>query len=152
MAYDIRLEHVTKTRPLAVVRRRVSLRELPKVIPESCGLVWSALRAQQVTGAGRHVTVYLDDQINLEIGVEMNSPFAGSGEVVGSTLPIGLVASTVHFGPYDGLHRAHQAIRDWCVVQGHTLSGPNWEIYGHWLDQWNRDPSLIRTDVFYLLQ
>jgi hypothetical protein len=32
------------------------------------------------------------------------------------------------------------------------LAGPNWEIYGHWLDEWNNDPAKIRTDVFYLLQ
>jgi hypothetical protein len=31
------------------------------------------------------------------------------------------------------------------------LAGPNWEVYGHWQDEWNSDPSKIRTDVFYLL-
>ena len=33
-----------------------------------------------------------------------------------------------------------------------ALAGPNWEIYGHWVDEWNRDPSKIRTDVFYLIK
>jgi hypothetical protein len=33
----------------------------------------------------------------------------------------------------------------------HTLAGPQWEIYGHWLPEWNKDPSQIRTDVYYLL-
>jgi hypothetical protein len=32
-----------------------------------------------------------------------------------------------------------------------TLAGPNWEIYGHWKDEWNNDPSKICTEVFYLL-
>jgi hypothetical protein len=31
------------------------------------------------------------------------------------------------------------------------LAGPNWEVYGHWTDEWNSDPAKIRTDVFYLL-
>jgi hypothetical protein len=31
------------------------------------------------------------------------------------------------------------------------LAGPNWEVYGHWKDEWNSDPSKICTDVFYLV-
>jgi hypothetical protein len=49
------------------------------------------------------------------------------------------------------LGEAHRAIRDWCASEGHAAAGPNWEVYGHWIDQWNRDPSKIRTDVYYLL-
>jgi hypothetical protein len=37
-------------------------------------------------------------------------------------------------------------------AQGHELAGPSWEVYGHWLDEWNSDPRKIRTDVFYLLK
>jgi effector-binding domain-containing protein len=121
------------------------------VVPQACGLVWGVLRAQQVKGAGRHIALYLDDQINLEVGVELHEPFAGHGEVVASTIPAGVVASAVHFGRYEKLHEAHTAIRDWCARHHHTLAGPRWEIYGHWSDEWDRDPSLIRTDVFYLL-
>ncbi len=150
MEYDVRLEQVG-SRPLAVVRRRASLRELAKVVPDACGKVWGVVRAQQIRGAGRHVAVYWDDQINLEVGVELDAPFAGSGEVIGSATPAGRVATTTHYGPYAQLSGAHEAIRRWCQNNGHTLAGPNWEIYGHWQDEWNRDPSKIRTDVFYLL-
>jgi effector-binding domain-containing protein len=150
MQYDVQLENVAAI-PTAVARRRASLQQLPKIIPDACGLVWNVLRAQQIKGPGRHITLYLDNQINLEVGVELASPFAGDGEVVSSTLPSGAVAKAVHFGPYNHLSAAHQAIRDWCTTRSHTLAGPNWEIYGHWIDAWNADPSLIRTDVFYLL-
>jgi effector-binding domain-containing protein len=98
------------------------------------------------------LALYLDDKVNLEVGVELETPFAGHGEVVGSELPAGRVATTVHMGPYGGLHAAHKAIRDWCAKHGHALAGVNWEIYGHWEDAWNKDPSRIRTDVFYLLK
>jgi effector-binding domain-containing protein len=153
MEYDVRLE-TAATRPTAVVRRRVSQQQLPKIIPEACGLVWGVVRAQHIPGAGRHVALYLDDAINLEVGVELEAPLpdAGHGEVVPSALPAGRVATTTHFGPYPQLSRAHQAILDWCNTQGHTRAGPSWEIYGHWLDEWNRDPSKIRTDVYYLLK
>jgi effector-binding domain-containing protein len=151
MAYQVQIEHVAAPQPTAVVRRRAGVRELPKVVPDACGLVWNVLQANQVKGAGRHVSLYLDEQMNLEFGVEMAGPFAGAGEVIPSSLPAGPVAMTVHYGPYNQLHCAHQAIRDWCTQRGYATAGPNWETYGHWVDAWNHDPSQIRTDVFYLL-
>lgn len=152
MQYDIHLERINASRPTAVVRRRASVGDLPKVVPDACGLVWRTLRAEGVKGAGRHVALYLDEVIDLEVGVELHGPYTGHGEVVASTLPSGTVATVTHFGPYNRLADAHHAIRDWCSKQGHTLAGTNWEIYGHWEDAWNNDPSKIRTDVHYLLK
>jgi effector-binding domain-containing protein len=150
MIDEIRLSQVAP-RSIAVVRRQAAMQQLPKVVPESCGVVWNALKAHGVRGAGRNLAVYLDDQINLEVGVEMDGPFTGVGEVVASTTPGGTVATTTHYGPYQQLGNAHRAIRDWCQQHGHRTAGPNWEIYGHWREEWNNDPSRIITDVFYLL-
>jgi effector-binding domain-containing protein len=150
MNYVVRLEQLS-ARPLAVVRRRAASHQLSKVVPDACGTVWKVIRSQQVPGAGRHVAVYLDGQINLEVGVELDGPFTGHGEVVVSATPPGLVATMTHFGPYHLLQHAHGAIRRWCGANGHVLAGPNWEVYGHWIDEWNNDPSKICTDVFYLL-
>jgi effector-binding domain-containing protein len=150
MEYDIHVEQLGN-QPLAVVRRRAGSHELARVVPDACGTVWSVVRAQKIMGAGRHVALYLDDVINLEVGVELDAPFAGSGEVVPSATPSGAVVTTTHFGPYDRLHEAHFAIRQWCAHQGYSLAGPNWEIYGHWRDEWNHNPDQIRTDVYYLL-
>lgn len=150
MEYNVRLE-LLSSRPLAVVRRRAAQHELSKIVPDACGTVWSVIRSQKVAGAGRHIAVYLDCQINLEVGVELEAPFAGFGEVVGSATPAGLVATTTHFGPYGLLYQAHEAIRLWCATNGHTFAGPSWEIYGHWKDEWNSDPSKICTDIYYLL-
>jgi effector-binding domain-containing protein len=136
--------------PLAVVRRRARPPELSRLVPEGCGLVWRAVRAQQAK-AGRHVAVYWDDTIRLDIGVELLGAFDEVGEVVRSATPGGLVARTVHFGPYTDLGAAHDAVHDWALRQGRTLAGPRWEIYGHWDPAWNTDSSKIRTDVHYLL-
>jgi hypothetical protein len=150
MQYDIRIEQ-RRGHPLAVVRRRAKAHELAKVVPDACGTVWTVMRAQQVAGAGRHVAVYLDGQINLEVGVELEAPFGGHGEVVDSATPGGLVASTTHYRPYGRLGDAHQAILQWCGNNAYVPAGPNWEIYGHWKDEWNNDPSKICTEVCYLL-
>jgi effector-binding domain-containing protein len=133
-----------------VVRRRATPPQLAKVVPEACGTVWNALRGVGIRG-GRHVAVYLDGEINLEIGVELAAPFAGVGEVVASSLPAGEVATVAHFGPYQQLGRAHDAVQQWCRAnQRQTVC--NWELYGHWEEAWNQDPSQIRTDVYYLLK
>src|SRR5205807_5648539 len=128
MGFVVRLEQLGG-RPLAVVRRRAASHELSKVVPDACGTVWDVMRSQQVSGAGRHVAVYLDGQINLEVGVELDGPFTGYGEVVASATPPGLVATTTHFGPYQLLHGAHQAILRWCEANGRALAGPSWEVY-----------------------
>ena len=151
MNYNIHIEQFPG-RPLAVVRRQATMQQMGSVIQEACGTVWNALRARQIKGAGRHVTVYLDQVFNMEVGVEMDAPFSGHGEVIGCSLPAGEVATTTHFGPYQRLTDAHQAIQRWCAAHRREPVRPCWEIYGHWIDEWNSDPSKIRTDVYYLLK
>lgn len=134
--------------PLAVVRRVASARELSTVVPAACGAVWNFLRAQGVTGAGRHVAVYLDGEINLLVGVELAGDFTPGDGVDRATTPSGPVVTATHIGPYHRLGEAHDAIHAWCKANGHQLAGPNWEIYGHGID----DTTPPRTDVFYLLK
>ena len=148
-SYSVHLQQLDSV-PLAVVRRQASASDLSRVVPECCGLVWNVLRAQQVRG-GRHVAVYWDCAIRLEVGVELLGPFTENGGVVRSATPAGAVVSTTHFGPYGGLGAAHDAIRQWSKANDRRLAGPNWEIYGHWDPAWDDDPARIRTDVYYLL-
>ena len=122
--------------------------ELARVVPECCGIVWNALRAQRLK-AGRHVAIYWNGDIRLEVGVELGEPFAETDTIVRSATPAGLTAFTTHVGPYGQLGKAHESIRAWCQAHGHRLAGPNWEIYEHWQTEWNEDPARIRTDVFY---
>jgi effector-binding domain-containing protein len=106
------------------------------------------MRAQNAR-AGRNVALYWDGAIRLEAGVEALGPFVERDEVVRSATPGGLVAAVTFFGPYAGLGAAHAAIRNWAKGNRRQLEGPNWEIYGHWQETWNTDPSQIRTDVCY---
>jgi effector-binding domain-containing protein len=137
--------------PLVVMRGRANAGDLSRIVPEWCGLVWNAVKAQQ-TKAGRHVAIYWDSTIRIEVGVELLGPFVDQGNVVHSATPAGLIASATHLGPYHQLGATHQAVREWCKARNHTLAGPNWEIYAHWLPEWNTNPSQIRTDIFYLVE
>ena len=150
MPYPITLMH-SETIHTAVVRSRVRSKELSTFVPAACGEVWSFLRSAALPRPGRHVALYLDRQGSVEVGAEVVEPFVGNARVQCSQLPSGGVATTVHFGPYARLSEAHTEIRQWCAEYGHPISTISWEIYGHWDESWNADPSKIRTDVFYLL-
>jgi effector-binding domain-containing protein len=145
--YAIELRHVSRIQT-AVIRHRIRPGEASRVVPRSCGLVWEALRAQQLRG-GHNMALYRDCGLDVEAGVELTMPCSVQGEVVLSELPACTAASTSHFGPYDGLGAAHSAIQRWCKSNGHALSGVCWEIYGHWEHEWDKTPSKIRTDVYY---
>jgi len=152
MEYDVRLEQLD-SRPIAVVRRRASSRELARVVPDACGLVWNVMSAQQVK-AGRHVALYsdcADGELTAEVGAEVNGPFTEQDGVIRSATPAGEVATVTHFGPYSGLAAANRALAEWRKANNRRFAGPSWEVYGHWQKEWDTDPSRIRTDVYYLL-
>ena len=151
MPTDYRIQfHRLNSLPLAVIRRQASASELARVVPECCGLVWNAVRAQQAH-AGRHVAIYWDGSIRLEVGVELHGPFAEHGEVVCSATPAGAVASTTHFGPYGDLAlrtlRFANGVKPTITVsrartgRSTATGSPSGMPI----------PSQIRTDVYYLL-
>ena len=147
MEYDVQILRV-EPQTTAVVRFRAAPSELSRAIPAACGEVWSFVKSAGIPRPGRHVAIYFDGEINIECGVEVGEPFTGNDRVVCSVTPAGLVATTVHMGPYGRLGEAHKAVVDWCAANGYALAGPNWEVYGHW----DNDPAKVRTDVFYLLR
>src|SRR5205823_4572451 len=106
------------------------------------------VKAHGLERPGRHVAVYLDCAIHLEVGVEIGGTFTASDSVVPSATPAGTVATVTHVGDYARLGDAHEAIRAFCRQRGLELAGPSWEIYGHW----NDDPRKVTTDVFYLIR
>jgi effector-binding domain-containing protein len=124
--------------------------ELSRFVPAACGEVWKFIRTAELPRPGRHTALYLRDGI-VEVGAEVLEPFKGNGRVHSSHLPAGQAAATVHFGPYPPLCEAHKAVRKWCEQNGYPPHEACWEVYGHWEEEWNIDPSKIRTDVFYLL-
>jgi effector-binding domain-containing protein len=147
MGYNVEIKHVD-AHLTAVVRTQASQSQLSTVVPQLCGEVWSFAKSAGLPRPGRHVAIYHDGAINLEVGALVDHPFTGNDRVVCSSTPAGLVAMTEHVGPYNKLGDAHKAICDWCKAHGHALAVPNWEIYGHW----NDDPNKLVTEVYYLLQ
>lgn len=132
--------------PVAVIRTRALPTERSEVVPRLCGEVFAFARAAGLD-PGRMYALYREGTDDLEVGVEVSGPFAGTDRVASANLPAGEVATIVHFGDYDRLSEPHTAIRRFCAEQGLPLAGTFWELYGHG----EADPAKRRTDVFYLL-
>jgi hypothetical protein len=83
-SYAVDLQRLDSV-PLAVIRRQARALELARLVPECCGLVWDAVRAQQAH-AGRHVAIYWDGSIRLEVGVRASRTVcrAGRGRSLGN--------------------------------------------------------------------
>ncbi len=101
-------------------------------------------------GEGLQVAIYypMPDGPMIEAGVLVPKPFEDHDSVFCSATPEGLAAVTSYTGPYRGIPPVHRAIHKWAKDHGHTLAGPNWEIYSHW----DEDENKLRTDIYYLLK
>src|SRR5580658_7790162 len=95
MDYQIHVKRVEEQRT-GVVRCRAGLAELTQVVPRACGEVWTFFRSSGLPRPGRGLALYLDDEINLECGVEVEQPFDGKDQVFCSHTPGGLGSSTAH--------------------------------------------------------
>ena len=139
----------TSAAPTAVIRETTTWERFPTLWRELLDEVWGYVRGAGVQ-AGRNVMLYLDDVPNVEVGVELEGPFAApSGRVVASALPEGRAATTVARGAPspEGIAAAHGAVVNWCDANGHTRTGVRWEVYDHWRD----DPDSFETAVYWLL-
>jgi effector-binding domain-containing protein len=151
MPYDVRVTEVTP-RQLAAVREEVS--DIGERVGALLGEVWAVLKPHG-TRTGHNVVVYdrvwQDERgrpcFDARFGVEVLGDFPANERVVATQTPGGRVATTVHWGPYDGLAAAFQVVHEWCARNGYTVVGPGWEVYG----DWSEDPSRLRTDVFVAL-
>ena len=105
MAPTVRVEHVAAN-GLAAVRKTSSRGSLGRDIVAGLDVVWPVLRAQSVS-TGRNVVVYHGSVDDIEVGVEVDSPFHEAGEVRRSRTPEGDAAAVTHWGDYSAMQPAY---------------------------------------------
>lgn len=150
MEYQVTVETVVE-QPIAAARQRTTYQLVSRQIGDLLSHPWAFLKSRSdLRSDGHNVAIYWDEtgEGSIEVGVQVIARFESSDTVICSSTPAGTVARTTHFGPYNRLGAAHQAVRKWCEQSGPQIAGLNWEVYGDWDD----DPAKLRTDVFYLLK
>jgi effector-binding domain-containing protein len=140
-------------RPIAAVRARCAIGDIPRAFKTSLDQVWAFLRSHSELPRGHNVFLYhhlsrQGDAIDIDFGVEVHGPFTPEGAVTPTQTPSGEVATVVHRGPYDRLGAAHDAIHAWCAANQRAIGACSWEIYGDWTD----DPAKLETTIEYLLR
>jgi len=146
MSYQVTMMDV-EARPTAVVPATTTWQEFPTLWRKLSDEVWACLHAGGIYRGCRVIMLYWDDVPHVEVGVELLVACPLTGRVIGSALPAGQAAMTVHWGPYSRLGEAHQAVIGWCAAQGKRKTGTRWEVYG----PHNDDPARVWTEVYWLL-
>lgn len=130
MAYEIETRVLAK-QDTAVVEAVLHGPELPHWLAAVYHDIATYLERIGVEMAGPPFVRYAfrDATIDVQAGFPVVTPVAGEGRIVPSSLPAGPVAITTHYGPYDRLVAAYDAIATWLKEHGYEPAGPHWEIY-----------------------
>ena len=108
--------------PTAVIAQATTWDEYPRLWPVLLDEVYAFVRAGGASQAGHNVMLYRDDVPNVEVGVQVDGPFAASGSCDPVGAACGPSRDDVHRGDYSGLEAAHVAIRAWCAAREHMLT------------------------------
>jgi len=158
MEYEVTLQ-TQVAQALAACRQRTTMNKASGEIRDLLSRVWQLIREREREGRrlraenGHNVALYYWEDGGgdgpVEVGVQAAAfQFEETDEVCCSVIPAGTVATTAHYGAYDELGKAHEAVMNWCRQNEHEWVRPCWEVYGDWDD----NSANVRTDVFYLLK
>jgi len=152
---DMTIETVTPL-PLAAVRRQLTIANRGAEIIRAP--VWSLVEQRGLRSLSQAVVIYHDRGTEMllgqpggvaaDIGVLLEERFDGDNVLQCVMTPAGRAAHARHHGHYEMLPVIHGDIRAWCMAQGLTIAGVNWEHFTHW----HEDPRQLVTDVYYLLR
>jgi effector-binding domain-containing protein len=128
MDYEIEVVEVEE-QDTAVFRGHVAHSGIGDFLGLAFRQVMGALGSAPVAGPPFARYEMTDDGWDIEGGFPVPAPFPGAGQVVGSTLPGGLVAHTTHVGSYLELGQAYSAVEAWLEANDYEPAGPPWEAY-----------------------
>ncbi|HUI81725.1 MAG TPA: helix-turn-helix domain-containing protein [Bryobacteraceae bacterium] len=155
MPYSVTRKELSP-QPVLVVRCRVKRSDIAKTIGETLPKIFMYAQQHGIALAGLPFTRYTEigpGLMTMEPGMRIASGAppatkASGEEVVMETLPGGPAATTLHIGPYDGLHDAYVAIEQWMAAQGLAAKGAPWESYVTDPGEYP-DPKDWKTEVFW---
>jgi effector-binding domain-containing protein len=133
----------------AVARATMAVAEIGPWLGRVYSHAAACAQRQGVTIAGPPFARYhlLDPgHFSVEAGFPVSRPVNAEGEIEPSSLPGGPIATTVHFGPYDQMNPAYEALTRWIEDHGGQPVGDPWEVY-YSDPETQPDPATWRTEV-----
>jgi len=152
MTYEIHLRE-TRPQPAASIQGHAAWTEIGSFVAGAVMEVYGVVGDQGMRLAGPPYTAYhnadsSEAQIDLEVGVPVDEPIEPAGRALPATLPGGLVATTIHAGPYEDVGAAYRALGKWVQEHWHETAGPPREVYLNNPTQ-VQDPGGLRTEIVW---
>ncbi len=136
--------------PVVFIRKTVPMNELGAV---TYSTAWSRinrlLEGQDARTVGHPFVQYhgfSDGKADVAIGFWTDQPAVAKGEIQAGLSPSGEFAVVSHYGQYDLLPQAHDALDKWLEEKDLNRVGPVQEVYIT-DPQYERDPGKWRTDL-----
>jgi effector-binding domain-containing protein len=149
MTYEFHVKEIQPQRILSI-RGKAPKSAIAENIGEFLREVWSHIQKLGEQPVGRPVTCFHsveEDIVDVEAGLPVAEATIGEGRITVSELPGGQVVSTYHFGPYDKLNLAEEALNIWVHDNAREEAGPSWQIY--WTDPGEGlNPNEWKTEIF----
>ena len=147
-------EFVTRrieAQPFLGIRTTATMHKIGEVMGPMFGEVYRHIQQSGQAPAGMPFAIYhsMDgNTVDLECGMPVASPMAGTDRIRASELPAGTVATVTHMGPYEELAQTWSALTEWMGSQGLQPAGAPWEVY---VTEPGAEPdqSKWRTDIFF---
>lgn len=150
MAHVCRLKEVSPQR-LVAMRVRCEPGSVGAAIAHCLEQVWERLNRLEDVTVGPAIVRYhgvTDDEVEFEAGFPVLQEVPATEDIRVDEMPGGPAATTLHWGPYEGLPEAHAALRTWMEEHGLAPAGLVYEVY--WVDQnAAADRSELRTEVVW---
>jgi effector-binding domain-containing protein len=129
--HDIQVKEIPAQLALTV-HARVSLATIPQSMGEAFGAIMAHAQAGGGQFAGPPFCLYPEppgDDFGIVVCLPV-APGATAGEGVQlEEVPGGLVATTLHTGPYSAMEETYGAMEAWMAANGKRPAGPPREVY-----------------------
>lgn len=121
----------------AGIRVRVTMDEMGEIVPPLCDEVLAWLAERDIKPAGptyfRYLVIDMEDELEMEAGVPVESPVEGDDRVAATLLPAGLYAIARHTGHPDELQAAAGELLQWAEDNSITWQKSAGADGEHWV-------------------
>ena len=137
--------------PTLSIRTHAAVEQLPQVFGQTYGAIMQYLGELGEQPVGMPFAAYYNmdmENLDIEIGFPVSRPLPDRGELKSGALPAGKIATTMHFGPYDSIGPAYEALTQFVQTSGYAPSGVAYEFY---FSPPETPPAEIQTQIMFPL-
>ena len=140
-----------EAQPMVGIRTKTTMDQIADTMGMLFGELHGYVQQSGQAPAGMPFAIYHEmhgGTVDLECGMPVASPLAGTDRIRAGELPCGKAATVTHTGHYDKLRHTWEALTAWMKSEGLEPAGAPWEVYV--TDPGREpDPSKWRTDIFF---